>query len=103
MTSPPTLADPAAPCTRPTVLAVFRNGAPQITTDQRFTCHQRADGTINWDGILAEPGWSTGQRILIKIAATLTGNQNLPPDDLGAHLTRQQTDLVLAMCQAARL
>jgi hypothetical protein len=85
------------------VLTVFLNGAPQITTDQRFTRHQHADSTIDWDGILAEPGWSTGQRVLIKLAAALTGNQHLVSDDLSAHLTRQQTNLVLAMCQAARL
>lgn len=102
MTSPLTLAEPIAPCSRPAVLTVFLNGAPQITTDQRFARHQHADGTIDWDDILAEPGWSTGQRILIKLAAALTGNQHLPCDDLGANLTRRQTDLVLAMCQAAR-
>ncbi|MEZ0107441.1 hypothetical protein ABH920_001433 [Catenulispora sp. EB89] len=103
MTATLTLAETTAPCARPTVLTVFLNGAPQITTDERFTRHQHADGAINWDGILAEPGWSTGQRILIKLAAALTGNQHLPPDNLSAHLTRQQTDLVLAMCRTARL
>jgi len=72
-------ADPITPATRPTALTMFLNGAPHITTDQRFTCHQDADGTINGDGIVAEPGWSAGQRILIKLAAALTGNQHLPP------------------------
>jgi hypothetical protein len=57
----------------------------------RKFCHQHADGTINCDGILDEPGWSTGQRILIKLAAALTGNQHYP-DHLSAHRpARKQT------------
>lgn len=92
----------ATPRSASPVLAVFLSGAPQITTDPRFTRHHNADETIDWDAVLAEPGWSTGQRILIRLAAALIGSQHLPADTLSAHLTGEQTNLVLAMCQAAR-
>jgi hypothetical protein len=80
---------------------VFLDGAPQITTDPRFTRHLGADGTVEWNAVLDEPGWSSGQRLLIRLAAALSGNQQMPSDALGANLTGRQTDLVLAMCQAA--
>lgn len=96
-----TFASAPAPCARPAVLAVFRNGAAQITGDPRFVRHQRTDNTIDFDAVLAEPGWSNGQRALIRLAAALSGNQNLPPDALSAHLTGRQIDLVLEMCHAA--
>ena len=85
------------------VLEVFLRGAPRIGGDPRFTVHLQPDGTVDWDGVLAERGWSDGQRILIQLAAALCGVGHVPPGALGAHLTGSQTSLVLAMCQAARL
>lgn len=84
------------------VLGVFLDGAPQIAADERFARHHRSDGAVAWDGVLAEPGWSAGQRLLIGLAAALCGSGEVPPGALGAHLTGRQTDLVLAMCRAAR-
>ena len=92
---------PGAVHARPSVLAVFRDGAPQIAADPRFTRHQLADGTVDFAAALAEPGWSAGQRVLIRLASALSGNQNLPPEALSAHLTGRQADLVLAMCRVA--
>ncbi|NUP52638.1 MAG: hypothetical protein HOW97_35755 [Catenulispora sp.] len=95
-------ARPALTRTAARVLAAFFDGAPHIAGDQRFTRHQYADGAIDWDAVLSEPGWSTGQQLLIKLAAALTGHHQVPPDALGAHLTGRHSDLVLAMCRAAR-
>jgi hypothetical protein len=94
-------ADATAPHTCPPALAVFLDGAPQISTDPRFTGHRHSH-TVDWDGVLAEPGWSPGQRVLITLAAALTGDGQVPPEAISAYLTGRQTDLVLAMCQAAR-
>jgi hypothetical protein len=84
------------------VLETFLAGAAQITAHERFTRHLHADGQVDWDGVLAEPGWSDGQRVLIQLAAALCGCGQVPPGAFSAHLTGPQTDLVLAMCQAAR-
>jgi hypothetical protein len=83
------------------VFEVFRTGAPQIASDARFIRHLRPDGGVDWQAVPDEPGWNTGQRVLIALAAALCGSGNIPPGALGAHLTGQQTDLVLAMCRAA--
>lgn len=96
-TPPPRAACPSSP-----VLEVFLGGAPHIAADPRFTGHMRPDGTIDWDAVVAEPGWSDGQRMLIQLAAALCGAGHVPAGALGAHLTGAQTSLVLAMCQAAR-
>lgn len=95
-------AGPIVPRPGSPVLAVFLEGAPQITADPRFTRHLRADGSVDWDAVLAEPGWSGGQRLLIRLAAALSGSRQIPSDALSAHLTGRQTQLVLAMCRAAR-
>jgi hypothetical protein len=84
------------------VLEVFLDGAPQIAADARFARHVRPDGAVVWEKVLAESGWSAGQRVLIGLAAALCGSGDVPPGTLGAHLTGRQTDLVLAMCRAAR-
>ena len=86
----------------PPVLEVFLRGAPQIAADPRFTDHVRRDGCIDWDGVLSEVGWSDGQRVLVQLAAALCGGGAVPAGTFGAHLTGSQTDLVLAMCRAAR-
>jgi hypothetical protein len=52
--------------------------------------------------VLAEPGWSDGQRVLIQLAAALCGAGDVPSGALGAHLTGGRRSLVLAMCQASR-
>jgi hypothetical protein len=91
-----TVTDPAAR----RVLEVFLAGARQITDHARFTRH-RTDGQVDWNGVLAEPGWSTGQRALIQTAAVLCGAGPANFGALGAHLTGPQCDLVLAMCRAA--
>ena len=92
----------AVPTTATPVLAAFLDGAPHIAADQRFTRHQHADGSIDWDGVLSEPGWGIGQQVLIRLAAALTGHHHIPPDALSAHLTGRQSALVLTMCEAAR-
>jgi len=51
--------------------------------------------------VLAEPGWSQSQRVLISIAAALCADAQAPTGRLGAYLTGPQTSLVLAMCRAA--
>jgi hypothetical protein len=84
------------------VLRTFLDGAPQIAEDERFARHLRPGARVDWDGVLAESGWSSGQRVLIQLAAALCGAGEVPPGTLGAHLTGRQTDLVLAMCRAAR-
>ena len=95
--TPPHDPFPASP-----VLEVFLRGAPQIAADPRFTAHTRPDGTVDWDAVAREPGWSEGQRVLIQLAAALCGAGHVPEGALGAHLTGAQTSLVLAMCRAAR-
>lgn len=87
---------------RTRVLETFHTGAAQITEHERFTRHRLPNADVDWDGVLAEPDWSPGQRVLIQLAAALCGHGQLPSGSLGAHLTGAQTDLVLAMCQAAR-
>lgn len=92
-------------CRRPArtkVLETFLDGAPQITTHERFVRHRHPCGRVDWDAVLAEPGWSDGQRVLIQLAAALCGGGSVPSGAFGAHLTGAQTDLVLAMCRAAR-
>ena len=84
------------------VLAVFSDGAPQITADPRFARHRRPAGGVDYRAVLAEPGWSPGQRALISLAAALSGCSDVPSEQLSAHLTGRQSRLVLAMCQAAR-
>ncbi len=91
---------PAAPGAA-SVLAVFSHGAPQITTDPRFARHRDPGGGVDYRAVLAEPGWSPGQRALISLAAALSGYEDLPPEQLSAHLTGRQSELMLAMCQAA--
>jgi hypothetical protein len=93
---------PHTPPGCPPVLGVFLRGAPQITGDARFADHRGPDGTVDWAGVLAEAGWSDGQRMLIQLAAALCGEGHVPAGSLGAHLTGSQTSLVLAMCQASR-
>lgn len=83
------------------VLAVFDHGAPQITADPRFARHRRPAGGVDYRAVLAESGWSPGQRALISLAAALSGSEDLPPEQISAHLTGHQTRLMLAMCQAA--
>lgn len=100
--APATTQDPRAEATCLPVLDVFLRGEPQIAGDPRFTRHLRADAGVNWNGVLAETGWSQGQRVLISLAAALCGHGQVPPGSLSAHLTGRQTSLVLAMCQAAR-
>lgn len=102
---PPTSAhreQPHHPPGRSPALEVFLRGAPQIAGDPRFTDHLRPDGTVDWDGVLAQPGWSDGQRVLIQLAAALCGDGRVPAGPLGAHLTGSQTSLMLAMCRASR-
>lgn len=93
----PAPAEPAAAF----VLSVFTRGAPHITADPRFTRHHHPAGGVDYHAVLSEPGWSPGQRALISLAAALSGCENLPPEQLSAHLTGHQTQLMLAMCQAA--
>lgn len=52
--------------------------------------------------MLAERGWSGGQRVLLQLAAALCGAGSVPSGAFSAHLTGRQASLVLAMCQAAR-
>ena len=94
--------EPHTPPRCPPVLEAFLRGAPQIAGDTRFADHLRPDGTVDWDRVLAESGWSNGQRMLIQLAAALCGDGHVPAGSLGAHLTAGQTSLVLAMCQASR-
>jgi alkylhydroperoxidase/carboxymuconolactone decarboxylase family protein YurZ len=63
------------------VFEAFNAGAPQITTNDRFTRHIRADGGVKWDDVLAEPGWSQSQRVLISIAAALCADARRPRAD----------------------
>lgn len=55
------------------VLEIFLDGAPQITAQAHFTRYRRADGSVDWAGVLAEADWSVGQRALIQLAAALCG------------------------------
>ena len=54
--------------------AVLVAQAPEITEDPRFLAHtDPATGAITWEAILAEPGWSPADALLIEAAAMFAG------------------------------
>ena len=62
------------------VLETFLDCAPQIAAHERFTRHLHPGARVDWDGVLAEDGWSDGQRLLIQLAAAPCGNGRVPPE-----------------------
>ena len=77
-------------------------GFEPVAADKRFAAHVDRDG-INWDAVLADETWSTGERFLIATAAGLWSGRPHGADVCrSAFLDDDFYEVWLAMVTASR-